>query len=281
VDQAKLRDLETGTDELRARIEDGVALLTLHRPERRNALTPTLMTALGACLENLRRDPQIGCVLLTGSGDAFCAGGDVQSLAAEAHRGDFSAATGRFENSVRELQRIQREVVLALHEMPIPSVAALPGAAAGAGLSIALACDLRIASERALITTAFARLGLSGDFGGSWFLTRLLGSARARELYFLSERIDAATCERFGLVHHVVAHEKLAAEAQALARRLAHGPRVALASMKENLNRALHLDLASCLDAEASAMRRCQSTEDHAEAARAFLEKREPRFRGR
>jgi 2-(1,2-epoxy-1,2-dihydrophenyl)acetyl-CoA isomerase len=291
------RTLDSQTDELLARIEDGVAVLTLHRPKRRNALTETMIAGLARCLREIAERRDVGCILLTGAGDAFCAGGDVQVLAGEAARRESGAAArasqaqgdaaegpgaaADLDLRIRALQRIQRDTVLALYEMAIPTVASLPGAAAGAGLSLALACDLRIASERALVMTAFARVGLSGDFGGSWLLSQIVGTARARELYFLSERIDAARCERLGIVSRVVPHDALAEQAYALAHRLAHGPRIAFSYMKENLSRALASDFRSSLDAEASAMRRSQTTEDHREAAQAFVEKREPRFRGR
>jgi 2-(1,2-epoxy-1,2-dihydrophenyl)acetyl-CoA isomerase len=166
--------------------------------------------------------------------------------------------------------------------MPKPVIASLPGAAAGAGLSIALACDLRIASERAILTTAFAKVGFSGDYGGTWFLTQLVGSAKARELYFLSDRIDAKEAERLGLVNRVVPDDALESETRALARRLAGGATVAYRYMKENLNRALEgASLEDCLDLEATHHVHTGLTEDHREAAKAFVEKREPVFRGR
>jgi 2-(1,2-epoxy-1,2-dihydrophenyl)acetyl-CoA isomerase len=276
--------IDTGTDELLAHVEDGVATLTLNRPKQRNALTEPMFIGLAQVLRDVAGVPDVGALILTGASDAFCAGGDLQVLMGQAEGAASVLAPGRSaspETRVRGLQRLQRDVALALYELAIPTIAALPGAAAGAGLSLALACDLRIASDRAIAMTAFARAGLSGDFGGSWLLAQIVGSARAKELYFLSERLDAATCERLGIVNRVVPHAALSAEAQALARRLASGPRVALAHMKANLNRAFAQDFATCLDAEAVAMRRTQGTEDHREAAHAFFEKREPRFRGR
>jgi enoyl-CoA hydratase/carnithine racemase len=282
--QEESLQIDTGTEELLARVQDGVAILTLNRPKQRNALTGEMLSALGNVLRDLATDAEIGCLLLTGAGNAFCAGGDVHQLLGQGS-GPASAAiaapSGNPEAGVRALQRLQSDVALTLYELSVPTVAALPGAAAGAGLSLALACDLRIASQQAMMTTAFAKMGLSGDFGGSWLLTQLVGSARARELYLLSERIDAATCERLGLVNRLVAHDRLQDEALAMATALARGPRLAFAHMKQNLHRALQLDFRSCLDAEAIAMRRTQQTADHREAATAFLEKREPRFRGR
>jgi enoyl-CoA hydratase/carnithine racemase len=260
-------------------------VLTINRPKRRNAFTWRTIAGLARALREIADSRDIGCVLLTGAGDAFCAGGDLELLANEsdsAHAAnDKGDGAADLEARIGALQRMQRDSVLALYELQVPTVAALPGAAAGAGLSLALACDLRIASERALVMTAFSRVALSGDFGGSWLLSQLVGSGRARELYYLSERVDAGTCERLGIVNRVVPHDALAGQAYALAHRLAHGPRLALSYMKENLNRALGVDFRTALDAEAAAMRRSQRTADHREAARAFAEKREPKFRGR
>ena len=165
--------------------------------------------------------------------------------------------------------------------MPKPTVAVLPGPAAGAGLSLALACDLRYAADTAVMTTAFANVGLAGDFGGTWFLTQLVGPAKARELYLFSERIGAAEAERLGLVNAVYPAAELEEQALGRARRLAAGPRLTYRYMKENLNRAIHADLAECLDLEAVHHLRTFDTEDHREAARAFVEKRAPVFRGR
>jgi 2-(1,2-epoxy-1,2-dihydrophenyl)acetyl-CoA isomerase len=165
--------------------------------------------------------------------------------------------------------------------MPKPTLAALPGAAAGAGLALALACDLRIASENAVMTTAFARVGFSGDYGGTYFLSQLVGTGKAREMYFLSERVDMKEAERLGLVNWVVPAEALQQKTMDVARRLASGPRVAYRYMKENLNRAAAGDTETCLDLEATHHIHTGLTEDHREAARAFVEKREPVFKGR
>ena len=162
-----------------------------------------------------------------------------------------------------------------------PTIAALPGAAAGAGLAIALACDIRIASKSAFVSTGYARVGLSGDYGIAWLLTRTIGSARARELMFTAERVDAERCERIGLVNRVVDDARLQDEAFALAKQLAEGPRVALASMKDNLDDALHIDYPTALHREAERLVRASRTADHKEAVAAFVEKRKPAFTGR
>jgi 2-(1,2-epoxy-1,2-dihydrophenyl)acetyl-CoA isomerase len=183
------------------------------------------------------------------------------------------------EDRQRQL-RWEHELPRMLHRSSKPTIAALPGAAAGAACSIALACDLRIAADDAKFTTAFAKIGLSGDFGGSYFLSKLVGTGRARELYFLAERVDATAALQLGIVNRVAPDDKLAEETYAIARRLASGPRVALRYMKRNFNAAEHATLKECLDLEAWHHVRTGETEDHKEAARAFVEKRTPVFKG-
>ena len=173
------------------------------------------------------------------------------------------------------------EVSRLIHEIPKPTIAMVRGAAAGAGMSIALACDLRVVSENARIITAFAKVGLSGDFGGSWFLTQLVGPAKARELYLLADAVGADEALSLGIVNRVVLDEKLEEETMALAKRLAEGPGVTLGYMKKNLNAAISQPLSQCLDLEAMHHASTSLTEDHKEAAQAFVEKRKPVFQGR
>ncbi len=274
------RKMETGTSDLIGTIEDGVATLTMNRPERRNALSGAMLSALGAALAECETDPDVAVIVLTGADGAFCAGGDVKGMA-ERSAGVAPASAGSDIDSRIHAQRLsQRATAGKLYRIPKPTIASLPGAAAGAGLSLALACDLRIAAENAVLTTAFARVGFSGDYGGTFFLTRLVGSAKARELYFLSERVDAKEALRLGLLNWVVPAERLTAETAKLAHKLAHGPRVAYRYMKENLNRAANGEWDDCLDLEATHHVHSGQTEDHREAARAFVEKREPVFKG-
>jgi 2-(1,2-epoxy-1,2-dihydrophenyl)acetyl-CoA isomerase len=263
------------TDDLLETVKDGVATLTLNRPDRLNALSPAMLDALLAALPRLAADADVGAVVLTGAGRAFCAGGDVKAMAEGRE-----LAAGSLEDKAQAL-RARMEVSRWLHEMPKPTIAMVRGAAAGAGLSMALACDLRVAGESARFTTAFARVGYSGDFGGSVFLTRLVGTARARELYFTADLVDAARAEAIGLVNRVVPDARLEEETQALAARLARGPRIALRYMKRNLNAAEHAALGDVFDLEAWHHTRTGLTEDHREATRAFVDKREPVFRGR
>lgn len=255
-------------------LEDGVLTLTMNRPERLNAFTPELLQLLDAALIRAAADREVGVVVLRGAGRAFCSGGDVKAMA------EGGARQMSYDERVQHLRR-RVEVSRLLHEMPKPTIAMLRGAVAGAGLSLALACDLRIASSTLRLTTAFAKVALSGDFGGSYFLTRLVGPAKARELYFTSPILGAEEAQALGLVNRVVADERLEAELRDLALALSRGPRVTLGYMKQTLNLAENAGLAEILDAEALRHTRCAETEDHREAAAAFVEKRPPQFKGR
>jgi 2-(1,2-epoxy-1,2-dihydrophenyl)acetyl-CoA isomerase len=264
------------SDELLYRLENRVAVITLNRPERLNALTKDMMQTLLTRLSACAMDDDVGCVVITGAGGAFCAGGDVRVQARVAAEGSPETPEQRTDTL-----RASMEASRLLHEMPKPTIAMLNGVAAGAGMSLALACDLRIAGGSARMTTAFAKVGLSGDYGGTWFLTQLVGAARARELYFLSDVLDAGRMEALGLANRVIGDDELAAETMALAEKLANGPSVAFRYMKRNLNVAVSGTLAAGLDSEAYGMLRSRASEDHKEAARAFVEKRAPVFKGR
>ena len=263
------------TEELLVSIEGGVAVLTMNRPERLNALTRTMLSGLREKLEVLAEDPAIGCVVLTGAGRAFCSGGDVKVQAATAGKAEQSP-----EQRTDQL-RASMEASRILHHMPKPTIAMLNGVAAGAGLSLALACDIRVAGAAARMTTAFVKVGLSGDYGGTYFLTQLVGPAKARELYLTGDVLNAEQLLSLGMVSRVVPDADLAAETMALAHKFANGPRVAHRYIKRNLNVAEQGDLSASLDSEAFGMLRCRESTDHAEAAQAFVEKRAPRFVGR
>jgi 2-(1,2-epoxy-1,2-dihydrophenyl)acetyl-CoA isomerase len=261
--------------DLLEQIKDGVAVLTLNRPDRLNAMSRAMLDGLLEALPRLAEDPEVGAVVLTGAGRAFCAGGDVKAMA------EGSETMGATLEERAHGLRTRMEVSRWLHELPKPTIAMVRGAAAGAGLSLALACDMRIAGDTARFGTAFARVGYSGDFGGSYFLTRLVGTAKARELYFTADLVDAPQALALGLVNRVVPDARLEEEALALAARLARGPRIAYRYMKKNLNAAETGALRDVFDLEAWHHTRCGMTEDHREAARAFVAKREPVFRGR
>jgi len=272
------QDIDTGTNDVLGRLERGVLTLTFNRPQARNALNRGMHEAIARQLATAETDPEVRCVVLTGAVNAFCAGGDVKLIA---ELGDGTLAGDSMDVAIHGQRIRQRATVGKLFTMPKPTIAALPGAAAGAGLSYALACDLRIMSSTAFMTTAFARVGFSGDFGGSFFLSQLVGAAKARELYFLSERVSAEEALRLGLTNWICEPESLPERTQEIALRLAQGPAIAYRYMKENLNRALGDRFGECLDQEVPSHLHCGQTLDHQEAAKAFVEKRQPVFQGR
>jgi 2-(1,2-epoxy-1,2-dihydrophenyl)acetyl-CoA isomerase len=256
------------------RERDGrVLILTLNRPERLNALTRELHRQLHEAVLECSRDSEIGAVVLTGAGRAFCSGGDLGD------RKHSAAAPPTVEQRADELLQ-HSETARLLHEMPKPTLAMINGVAAGSGLSLALACDFRLASRSAALTTAYAKVALSGDLGVSYFLTHLVGAARARELLFLSDKMDAAEAHRLGLVNRLVEDADLRDATLQIARQLANGPSVAFRYMKRNLILARNGSLREVLESEAYGMARCGRTQDVKEAALAFLDKRAPVFKG-
>ena len=269
--------ISTGTPDLYARLDQGVLTLTINRPAARNALTKEMLEALAKQLANAEADDSVKCIVLTGAGAGFCAGGDVKRMA-QSDGAPMSA--GAVDRSIQRQRRVQQATAGALFKIPKPTIAAINGPAAGAGLSLALACDFRIMSSQAILTTAFAKVGVAGDFGGTYFMTQLVGAAKARQLYFLSERVDAAEAVQLGLANWTCAHAEFEARVDALASSLAAGPVIALRYMKENLNRAMSGSVDDCLDMEATHHIHCYATADHREAARAFVEKRVPVFTG-
>ena len=248
---------------------------------KRNALSNELTPALRQTLLDLDADPRVRCVVITGAGRAFCSGGDVSGMGGGAQPASADGPRPTLEDAIRKLQHGQETLTLRLFDLAKPTIAALPGAAAGAGMSIALACDLRVAAKSAFVTTAFANIGLSGDYGGSWLLTRLVGVGRAKELYYTGRRVGAEEGFALGIFNEVVADDELMARTRALAESIASGPPIALRYMKENLNRAVDADLRSALALEADRMVRCTRTEDHREAVAAFIGKRKPTFQGK
>jgi enoyl-CoA hydratase/carnithine racemase/citrate lyase beta subunit len=272
IDTDSATSIDTGTEQLLAELNDGVLTITFNRPEARNALSDVLTPALRKMLAKIPVMDEVGALVLTGSGTAFCAGGDVKGM-----KGGYQKER-TFDEAVEDLHQRQITVSAALYGLRIPTIAALPGPAAGAGLSIALACDMRIAAESTFVATGYVRVGLSGDYGINWLLPRVVGPSRARQLMFTGEKVDAATGERYGLFNQVVPDDKLQETAFDLARTLANGPRTALANMKDNLDQGMEQDLESFLGSEAHRLVSSARTEDHKEAVRAFVEKRAPKF---
>src|SRR5271154_812103 len=257
--------LDTGTSDLLSVLEDGVLTLTLNRAEARNAMSEAMNQALAQQLASAELNPAIKCVVLTGAGKGFCSGGDVKAMSNRGARGSITV-----DEAIHRQRVNQRETVGRLFKMPKPTLAALPGAAAGAGLALALSCDLRIMASTGFMTTAFARVGFSGDYGGTYFLTQLVGSAKARELYYLSDRVTADEALRLGLTNWVCEPEQLTAFTREITGRLAKGPSVAYRYMKENLNRAMAGEMDDCLDLEATHHIHCAATDDYRDAVRAF-----------
>jgi enoyl-CoA hydratase/carnithine racemase len=254
-------------------VQDRIATLTLNRPERLNALGDTLREDLHDAVMKSAVDPNVGVLVITGAGRGFCSGGDVKSMSERDQTGQATATSER-------LAPIRDRIILAMRDCPKPVIAAVNGPAAGAGMNLALACDMRIASTAAKFSQAFAKRGLAPDWGGTWFLPRVVGTAKACELIFTGDVIDAAEALRLGIVNAVVEPGELMAEARKLAAKIAAGPPVAIQLAK----RAIHnqdADLRAALEFETFAQGICRETEDAKEGVRAFVEKRAPVFRGR
>ena len=255
-------------------VSDGVATITLNRPEVMNALTFEVYAQLRDLFAGLRNDDSVKAVILTGAGDQFCSGGDVHKIIGELLQRDMKGHL--------EFTRMTGAVVQNMRLLDKPIIAALNGMTAGAGAVLALASDLRIASERARFAFLFTGVGLTGaDMGAGYLLPRVVGLGRASELLLLGDRIDAATAERYGLVNRVVPHEQLLPAAQEWARRLAQGPTLAISMTKQMLNNELSMDLASAIEAEAQAQALLLMGDDHRRFYEAFKKKEEPTFTGR
>jgi 2-(1,2-epoxy-1,2-dihydrophenyl)acetyl-CoA isomerase len=253
-------------------VEDGVAVLTLNRPEALNALSEGIRLGLHEAIYRLGHDNSIGCIVITGAGRGFCSGGDVKSMASRSER--------VFEERAEQIRQSNR-IPGMMNNTPKPIIGMINGVAVGAGLSMACACDIRIAARSARFGTGFIKIGLSGDWGGTWTVTRLVGTAKARELFFTGDIIGADEALRIGLVNQVVDDAELHHTTMAMARRIAAMPRVALGYTKLNLSAAETGDFVDSLELEAVHQARCSQTEDHREATSAFKEKRTPTFKGR
>lgn len=252
--------------------QGGVATLTLNRPAKLNALDEGMRAQLSEALDSVAREADIRVAVITGAGRAFCAGGDVQTM--QELKTQFHSVT------FRSFMELGHELVQKLRSLPKPVVASVNGPAAGAGMNLALACDLRIASDRASFAQAFVKMGLHPDWGGTYFLPRLVGVGRAIEMFFLGDPVDAAEAHRLGLVNFLAAHDRLAAETRRLADRLAQAPPLPLALLKRSLYDREETELTLVMRHEVEAQMKCFESEDFLEGLRAFLEKRKPQFRG-
>ncbi len=263
--------------DLEVAVKNRVGIMTLNRPDKLNALTRSMGEIGVTTLQEWMNDPAVGAVVLTGAGRGFCAGGDVSAM----HSGtEIGGKTSTLEDKVDQLRK-GHSLPWMLHTYPKVVIAVVNGPTAGAGLGLALSCDLRLASEQARFGTAYARVGYGGDYGTTWQLTNLVGQAKAKELFFLPDMISAQEAHGIGLVNRVFPHESLMEEAMAVAERIASGPLVSYRYMKANINSSSTADFRTMLDREAETHLRCGETEDHKEGVAAFMEKRQPVFRGR
>ncbi len=252
--------------------QGAVATLTLNRPEKLNALDEPMRRVLDAALDQVAHEPAIRVVVITGAGRAFCSGGDVEAMQ--------ELKTQFHSVSFRGFLELGHELVQKLRSLPKPVLASVNGPALGAGMNLALACDLRIASDRATFAQAFVRLGLHPDWGGTYFLPRVVGVGRAMEMFFLGEAVEAAEAHRLGLVNFLAVHERLAEETRGLAERLAEAPPLPLALLKQSLYEREETELARVMRHEVDAQMKCFESQDFTEGLRAFLEKRKAVFKG-
>ena len=274
------QELDLGTDDCLAYIEDSIEVITLNRPEARNAMSGGMTQGLAKALEHAETSPEVRAVVVTGAGGAFCAGGDVKGMAAASSGGNERPAT--IDERIAGQRSNQRATAGRMHMMPKPVVASIPGPAAGAGLGLALAADMRIMADTAFITSAFAKVGFSGDYGGAYFLSKLVGQGKAREIYYLSDRVTSEECLALGIANQVVPAAELEAASIELAKRLASGPPIAFRYMKENFNRVSQgAGLYEFMDVEVSHHTHTGQSDDHKNAARAFVEKTQPVFEGK
>lgn len=263
-------------DQVHGQVADEIGTITLNRPDRRNALTEELVEGLASLVSAMSAAQDIGVIVLTGAGGAFCSGGDVQDFDAKGGEG---AGSSEVDLEAVDRQRRQQEQIIAgIRRCPKPTIAAIPGAVAGAGLGIALAADFRIASERFVMATAFVSVGLSGDYGVAWLLNDLVGPAKARELMMLSPRVRAEEALALGIVNEVVPQDEFEGRTRELALQLVQGPWQALAGIKSNLVRAAEQTLEQNMHDEVLLHKATGLSDDHIGAARAFVEKRTPSF---
>lgn len=276
------RTIDTGSDDLQAEITgdgDHVAILTLNRPERRNALSAGMLSGLSKALAECERDPEIRCIVLTGAGRGFCAGGDIKGMAGEG--GGKGGRVPTFDEAIAAQRDSQKSTTARIYRMPKPVIASLPGAAAGAGMGIAMACDFRIAADNAIMTTAFAKVGFSGDYGLPWLLAQQVGRSKALELFYFSDKLSSEQCLSLGLLNWAVPEAQLRERTLEIANRLAAGPTVAHRYIKENINAAFSIELEEYMNGEVMRHMTTSRTADHKEAVAAFLEKRTPKFTGK
>ena len=271
----KKKDINTGSKQLLAQIDQNVGIITLNRPESRNALSDELTPALRNTIKEFDTNREVRSLLITGVGKAFCAGGDVKSMS----QGGIGPKLSR-EEAIEDLQKKQLTLTGALYNFTKPSIAALPGPAAGAGLAIALACDIRYVSRNAFAIAGYGRIALSGDYGITWLLSKTVGLSKAKELMFTNDKISAEEGLRIGLFNKIVEEKKLYESTFDTAKHMAQFSPLALSLMKKNLNNSNEINFIEALDKEAACLIDTARSNDHKEGVNAFMEKRNPNFKG-
>tara|TARA_B100000809_G_C14985656_1_gene476133 strand:- start:165 stop:1001 length:837 start_codon:yes stop_codon:yes gene_type:complete len=272
-------ELETGTRQLLSHIHGNIGIITLNRPESKNALSDELTPALRTQIANLNLDDRVNSLIITGAGDAFCAGGDIKSMNSSSNKDGWTNKVSE-EEVIKSLQLKQMTLTHALYNFSKPTIAALPGAAAGAGLSIALTCDFRFTNENAFAIAGYGRIALTGDYGMSWLLPRIIGISKAKDMMFSNKKILAREGLNIGLFDNIIEGDNLLKSTLEYANFLSSFSPLALKAMKNNINSAYELSLEKSLNQEAIELIKASNSNDHKEGIRAFIEKRKPNFTG-
>ena len=272
-------ELETGTRQLLSHIHGNIGIITLNRPESKNALSDELTPALRTQIANLNLDDRVNSLIITGAGDAFCAGGDIKSMNSSSNKDSWTNKVSE-EEVIKSLQMKQMTLTHALYNFSKPTIAALPGAAAGAGLSIALTCDFRFTNENAFAIAGYGRIALTGDYGMSWLLPRIIGISKAKDMMFSNKKILAREGLNIGLFDNIIEGDNLLKSTLEYANFLSSFSPLALKAMKNNINSAYELSLEKSLNQEAIELIKASNSNDHKEGIRAFIEKRNPNFTG-
>ena len=272
-------ELETGTRQLLSHIHGKIGIITLNRPESKNALSDKLTPALRKQIANLNLDDRVNSLIITGAGDAFCAGGDIKSMNSSSNKDSWTNKVSE-EKVIKNLQMKQMTLTHALYNFSKPTIAALPGVAAGAGLSIALTCDFRFTNENAFAIAGYGRIALTGDYGMSWLLPRIIGISKAKDMMFSNKKILAREGLNIGLFDNIIEGDNLLKSTLEYANFLSSFSPLALKAMKNNINSAYELSLEKSLNQEAIELIKASKSNDHKEGIRAFIEKRKPNFTG-
>ena len=273
-------ELDTGTRQLLSHIHGNIGIITLNRPESKNALSDELTPALRSQISNLNIDDRVNALIITGSGDAFCAGGDVKSMNASTSNKESWTTESSEEEVLKNLQNKQMTLTHTLYNFSKPTIAALPGAAAGAGLSIALTCDFRYVNENAFAIAGYGRIALTGDYGMSWLLPKIVGLSKAKDMMLSNSKISAKEGLNIGLFDKVIKGDELLKSSLEYANILSTFSPLSLKAMKNNIQSSLDLSLEESLNQEAVEVIKASKSNDHKEGIKAFVEKRKPIFTG-